>query len=174
MFNAKLLANLSRRVYNLVREYFQEELELESLYKLHKRMAELAGIHEEVYDCCVNTCVAYTRELQNATHCPNKSCKEPRYDSQGRSRCTFSHLPIEPRFVVMYKNPDEAARLSTRANWVHTPGEYSDVWDGQNYIHRLSERVVIDGIDAGHLFFSDNRDIAVGIMTDGFSVFKRQ
>ena len=48
-----------------------------------------------------------------------------------------------------------------------------DVFDGKNY-HRLwKQKVELDGKGYDHKYFADNRDIALGLSTNGFAPFKK-
>lgn len=49
-----------------------------------------------------------------------------------------------------------------------------DVFDGAHYLSLLEERVTIGDEKLGHFFFSDDRDIALGISFDRFCPFKRR
>ena len=55
----------------------------------------------------------------------------------------------------------------------HTPGVINDVFDGSNYHHLRNQHVKLDGKNYEHRYFGDNRDIALGLSTDGFAPFRR-
>jgi hypothetical protein len=61
-----------------------------------------------------------------------------------------------------------------RAKHKHVPGIISDVYDSENYRELLAKEVVLDGQSLGHPFFHDDRDVALGLATDGFSPFKNR
>ena len=48
------------------------------------------------------------------------------------------------------------------------------MFDGNHYCSLLGQKVEIDGQTALHTYFSDLRDIAFGLATDGFGPFKHQ
>ena len=50
----------------------------------------------------------------------------------------------------------------------------TDVFDSIHYHGLLRKRVIIDGQEASHTYFSDSRDIVLGLATDGFGPFKHQ
>ncbi|KAJ2913165.1 hypothetical protein MD484_g7253, partial [Candolleomyces efflorescens] len=53
------------------------------------------------------------------------------------------------------------------------PQVIKDVFDGELYRKLLKKRVIVDRHKQGHKFFSDDRDIALGICQDGFLIFQR-
>jgi len=63
--------------------------------------------------------------------------------------------------------------MSYRANYQRDSLHISDVFDGHQYWNLLSETVTIDGVPCNHRFFSEARDVAIGMMMDGFQIFKR-
>jgi hypothetical protein len=56
----------------------------------------------------------------------------------------------------------------------HKPGTVNDVFDGLHYRTLLDTHVVINDKEYPHKFFSDSRDIALALSTDGFAPFKRR
>src|SRR5882762_4242984 len=68
--NLRLMSNMSRSAFNQVRYSFSHKLHLDSLYISNRRLALLSGVTPRLIDCCVNSCIAYTRQYQNQTHCP--------------------------------------------------------------------------------------------------------
>ena len=54
--------------------------------------------------------------------------------------------------------------------YIPTPGEMSDVFDGENYKELMRKFVITDGNQLNHKFFSNGWDIALGGSTNGFQV----
>lgn len=50
----------------------------------------------------------------------------------------------------------------------------TDIFDGSHYQGLKRKDVILDGVNQGHRYFSDDRDIALGLSTDGFAPFKRR
>jgi hypothetical protein len=74
----------------------------------------------------------------------------------------------------MYTNPTKAKEMQYRAfEHEHTADKISDVFDSHIYRRLLGKRVAITGSHA-HCYFSDPRDITLGLSTDGFCPFKRR
>jgi len=57
---------------------------------------------------------------------------------------------------------------------VHEPGKSSDIFNGSNYRNLRREHVEVNGRRFEHRYFEDERDIALGLSTDGFAPFKRR
>jgi Transposase family tnp2 len=75
----------------------------------------------------------------------------------------------------MHANPIKAKEMQYRAfEHKHIAGKISDVFDSHIYRRLLGKRVVMGGTTASHEYFSDPRDIALGLSTDGFCPFKRR
>lgn len=141
------------------------------------RLQALSGFKPDRYDCCVNSCCCFAGEHKDRTKCPY--CGENRYifDCMGKkkSRKVFKYLPFIPRLISMYANPTKAKEARYRAfEHEHIQGKISDVFDSWIYRRLLGKRVVINGSTVPHRYFSDPRDIVLGLSTDGFCPFKRR
>lgn len=85
------------------------------------------------------------------------------------------YIPVIPRLIGMCSNASKMKDMRYRAEaHTHTPGRTTDVFDGDHYRSLLGKRVVIDGHETSHTYFSDPRDIALGLATDGFGPFKHR
>ena len=60
-----------------------------------------------------------------------------------------------------------------RAEYVHEPGIVRDVFDSSHY-QSLLKTIVPADMDHPFFHFSDERDIALGLSTDGFAPFKQR
>lgn len=56
----------------------------------------------------------------------------------------------------------------------HTPGTTTDIFDGTHYRHLRGRHVRVNGETLAHRYFSDSRDIALGLSLDGFAPFKKR
>jgi len=56
----------------------------------------------------------------------------------------------------------------------HVPKKTTDVFDSTHYRDLLHSKVTVDGKEIPYNFFSDSRDIALGLSTDGFAPFKKR
>lgn len=139
------------------------------------RLRFLSGFKPERYHCCINSCCCFVGPHNDGKQCPY--CHEERYkvDRNGKKkpRKVFNYLPIIPRLIAMYANTKKAQEMRYRGfEHEHTPGKINDVFDSQLYQNLLGKKVVIGEEEASHEYFSSPRDIALGLSTDGFSLFK--
>ena len=136
-----------------------------------KRVRSLAGFQPVRYSCCVNSCVCFVGPYEDLTECPN--CKEARFKADGKPRKNFDYLPVIPRLQAMLANSMHVEKMCYRANHEHEPGVIKDVFDGSHY-QSLLDTIVPAGEADPYFYFSDKRDIALGLSTDGFTPFKKR
>lgn len=137
-------------------------------------MIRLSGLEPVYYDCCVNSCCCFTGPFSKLKSCPYPDCHEPRFDSSGKPRKRFSYLPFTDRLIELFLSKERADRLDYRANFVFDPTKITDVFSSSQYRKRLEEMVTVAGKELGHRFFSDKRDIALGLAVDGFAPFRNR
>ncbi|KIY60624.1 hypothetical protein CYLTODRAFT_315278, partial [Cylindrobasidium torrendii FP15055 ss-10] len=138
------------------------------------RVTFLSGFKPEFYDCCPNSCVCYVAWNADLSECPH--CREPRFRADGTPRQKFMYLPIIPRLVQFAASKEMASSMRERANRSSSPDEISDIFDGTHYKNLCKENIRVRGQDVLPLrkYFSDLRDIALGLSTDGFCPHKRR
>jgi hypothetical protein len=73
----------------------------------------------------------------------------------------------------MSANAAHAEKMRYRAEFVHKPGVTKDVFDGSHY-QSLLDSTVPAGAAHPLFYFSDERDIALGLSTDGFAPFRKR
>lgn len=147
-----------------------------SAYILRARAKALAGIEPKRYDCCVNSCVCYAGHYGPLDKCPE--CNEPRYsehDSHGkrRPRRQFLYIPLIPRLLAFFESVHMAELLQYRSTHTHTPGVFTDIFDGEHYQQLRSTPITVRGrpVHPSANYFEDDRDIALGLSTDGYGIF---
>ncbi|KAH7905238.1 hypothetical protein BJ138DRAFT_977437, partial [Hygrophoropsis aurantiaca] len=146
---------------------------LPSLKQTKSRVNFLAGLEPQQYDCCLNSCIAFTGPHETLDTCPH--CREPRYNSSGRARKKFPYIPVIPRLVAFVGNPEMAQKMQYRSSGhAHDPGTVTDIFDGSWYQELCTKKVTINSNELKHNHFSDPRDIALGLSTDGFAPFRRR
>ena len=75
----------------------------------------------------------------------------------------------------MVANTSLATAMRYRAHeHVHVPSQISDIFDSEHYRSLLQKLVQVGDEELPAWFFSDPRDIALGLATDGFAPFKRR
>lgn len=161
---------------------------LPSVNALRNRMTFLSGVKPKVYHCCVKSCVCYTGQYKDLRSCPY--CKEARYHHDGKTpRKVFHYLPVTQRLKTYFSDEGTASKMQYRADY-KTRGsaldeesgldaealeDYWDIFDGDHYLSLLSKHVSInEGEALPHTYFSDKRDIALGLSFDGFCPFKKR
>ena len=65
-----------------------------------------------------------------------------------------------------------AEKMQYQSNHVHNPTKSTDIFDGTHYTLLLGKCVTIGNEELPMWFFSNPRDIALGLSTDGFCPFK--
>ena len=74
----------------------------------------------------------------------------------------------------MVSNSTYAKKMQYRSNRPSDPTKSTDIFDGTHYTSLLEKFVTIGDEQLPMWFFSDPRDIALGLSTDGFGPFKRR
>ena len=170
--NYKVSTNLGAKAYEKLPRAFPELSHLPSLQRLRSRITFLSGIKHVNYDCCKQSCCCFTGPYAELTTCP--FCTEPRFDASGHPRNVFSYIPLIPRLVNSYNDPQMKAQRMYRSEFQSEPGVMRDVFDSEHYKHLCQTYVTIGGDQLPYRFFSQPSDIALGISTDGFGPFKRR
>lgn len=170
IYTLKVEDHLSDRTFNRLPKAFPNTSH-DTLKMTKKRVRSLAGFRPVRYSCCVNSCVCFVGPYENLTECPN--CKEARCMANGKPRKYFDYLPITPRLRAMSANSAHAKKMRYRAEHIHDPGIVKDVFDSTHYQSLLKTIVDVPATDP-FFYFSDERDIALGLSTDGFTPFKKR
>ncbi|KAF7340818.1 hypothetical protein MSAN_02111100 [Mycena sanguinolenta] len=170
-FHLKLVSKMPRTAYNQMVYAFSHKMDLSSEWVMFHRMALLSGVEPRWFDCCPESCIAYTGAYSELTECPH--CNGPRFSPTGKSRRMFCYLPIIPRLQGFFQNPKTIERLLYRANYEHIPGEISDVFDCEHYRSLCDKQVILDGKTLPHKYFSNKYDICLGVCMDSDLLFKR-
>lgn len=176
-FKMQMMCHMPRKTFEYFRHTFRHKLNVSSEWKIIHRMAILSGIEPVWIDCCVNSCIAYTKSYKNNIDCHH--CHEPRYfpnpdSSIKKPRRRFAYLPIIPRLKGYFENPKMVQALKYRSSYEHIPGTYSDVFDGLGYRRLCRKNVEVDGKAYPHRYFSGENDIALSVCTDSYLLYKRR
>jgi hypothetical protein len=172
MFTYKVRSHLTDKSFNQLPFVFPNT-PVPTFAVASARVTFLSGIEPALYDCCLNSCCCFVGPHKSKTECP--FCQAPRFNAVGNARKRFTHIPVIPRLVALFKNNDYATKMQYRAHeHAHKPGFMTDIFDGEEYRSCLQRQVSVDGKEMGHTFFSNNRDIALGLATDGFAPFRKR
>ncbi|KDQ10980.1 hypothetical protein BOTBODRAFT_80503, partial [Botryobasidium botryosum FD-172 SS1] len=148
---------------------------LPSLAAIQTQMSRLSGVEPVYYDCCINSCLCFTGQYEKLAHCPFEDCNKPRFQSDGKTaRKRFSYLPFTPRLVQLFTSVESANIVDYRSSFKYDPSKNVDVFSGLRYQALLGKLVTADGKKLKHRFFSDRRDIALGLAVDGFCPFRNR
>ncbi|KAJ6472219.1 hypothetical protein C8R47DRAFT_953911, partial [Mycena vitilis] len=109
-----LLSNMSRTAFAHMRHAFRHKMDISSHWVIIHRIVILTRVEPRWYDCCPNSCIAYTAEYSHLTSCPFTTCKEPRFNANDKARRLFCYLPIIPRLQGFFNNPKTIESLSYR------------------------------------------------------------
>ena len=142
----------------------------DTLQVIEKHVQALSEFWSIWYSCCINNCVCFVRPYENLTKCPN--CKEIWYKASGTPRKCFEYLPLIPWLQAISANATHATKMHYQAKYVHKPSIIKNVFDSSHYQTLLDTPIAIDSSNP-FFFFSDPCDIALGLSTDGFSLFKQ-
>ncbi|KZV59349.1 hypothetical protein PENSPDRAFT_695215 [Peniophora sp. CONT] len=128
------------------------------------KIAELSQFRPVLYDCCIDSCAAFTGPHEKLEHCP--ICKKARYAGTGvnrRPRKNFRYLPIIPRLSAFAASRSMAEKRTYRA-YGHVPEEekIKDCQDSGHYQKLKRTHVIIDGKTLPHHYFQDPRDTSLG------------
>lgn len=174
-FNYFVTQGTTQEAYEALRSAFPELEDISSLYIAQKTVVKLSGLSPKYVDCCLNSCCCYTGKYKMLDRCPFPDCNEPRYDESGQPRKRFQYLPIIPRLIALFLDKSMAEKISYQHKYceVRDTEKVTDVFDGALYRELCEREVTMDGKTLPHWYFSDRRDIALGLSLDGFTPFKR-
>ncbi|CUA77976.1 hypothetical protein RSOLAG22IIIB_12956 [Rhizoctonia solani] len=169
----RLRTHFSRQTWEDLRHAFAEELDLPSSFVAWRRLRILSGLETHSYDCCVNSCVCFLGRYSALDACP--VCNERRLNTHGSPRRSFRYTPLIPQLRGLFRNPEMLEKLRYRltSEQRHRPGVIEDIFDSENY-RRLRATPLDPDEPEGYHFFDASTDIALGLSTDGFTLFKRR
>lgn len=175
-FAYKLKSHTSDHDFQYIPYAFTSEPPLPGLSKIRSRITFLSGFKPEVYDCCPHSCCCYLGPYAELTACP--FCKEDRYQSNSKKpRKRFTYIPIIPRLIAFARNKEYATKMQYRHQYCSTEareGISADIFDGTHYKELCETHVTVNTKTLPCKYFSDPRDIALGLSTDGFAPFNKR
>ncbi|KAJ7266112.1 hypothetical protein C8J57DRAFT_1469942 [Mycena rebaudengoi] len=167
-FRLKMLSSMSHEVFAQMRHAFRSKLEISSHWVMIHRVAILSGVTPVWYHCCVNSCMAYTGEHSDLIACRYSDCQEPRFTAVGKPHTAYSATsPSFPDFKDTSPTP-------RRHNYKRIAGSISDIFDSEHYRTLCTKKVVVDGKELPHRYFSGKNDIALGFCSDSYLLFERR
>ena len=119
---------LTRRAYNGLMKLTRNPMSLRSEYVADRILECASKLSFQIYDCCVQSCVCFAGEFENATICP--ICEEPCYDQRKKARNRFHYIPIIPWLQAMFRDPTTIELLLHRVWCESDSNTIEDVLDG--------------------------------------------
>ncbi|KAF5337458.1 hypothetical protein D9758_018018 [Tetrapyrgos nigripes] len=149
------------------------QLPLPKLDGIRSRVTALSSVVPRLFDCCPNSCCAYTGHHADLDTCPY--CHEKRFRANGKPRKQFTYIPLIPRLQAFTRSTDMVEKMQYRAReHKHKAGHLNDIFDGTTYRKLRRRHVHINHTPLPHKYFEDERDCALGLSTDGFAPHKRR
>jgi len=169
-------SQLTNKWFSMIPETWPEISQFHSEHVLWTKAKGLAGVKPHQFDCCVGSCVCFAGHYAPLQKCP--CCNEPRYkgvDRHGKPkpRSQFSYIPLVPCLIAYLGSPAVALAMQYRSQFENVPGSFRDVFDGTNYQTLRKSPITVHGepISPPANYFEDPRDIALGLLTDGYGIF---
>ncbi|KAG8730070.1 hypothetical protein FRC10_003162 [Ceratobasidium sp. 414] len=103
-FNYKVKNDITVRAYVRLPRAFHEIKDLPNAFITKSRMAVLAGIRGALFNCCIDSCIAFTGRYAALRECPH--CGKDRYNTRGTARKQFRYIPLIPRLINLFHNPE--------------------------------------------------------------------
>ncbi|QRV81018.1 Transposase family tnp2 [Ceratobasidium sp. AG-Ba] len=171
---ARLRTHLPREVYDDIRLNVCDDLKLPSDFVAWRRLKVLArGLESHAYDSCVNSCCCFLGQYRDDQQC--RFCNEARFNANGQPRRVFHYTPLIPQLIGLFQSADSIKNMRHRVKleaWrAEHPGVFEDVFDGEVYCTLRRTRLRADD---PYRYFDSPDDIALGLGTDGFNMFKRR
>jgi len=163
---------MSQSAFKQLQFSFRNRLALPSEYIIFRRIATLSEVIQVKYDCCPNSCIAYTGKYSILPSCP--FCKESRLNARGKPHQQFTYFPLIPHLQGFFQSVEMMDLLRYRARFTQNSGTITNVFDGIHYQNLLKEFVMIDRKKLSHRYFSDPHDLALGLCTDSYMLSKRR
>lgn len=169
LFEIKRDHNVPRAAHQAYMEFFKSHIRDHSKPLLIpttlKRLVEVTGIQHTQFDCCINSCMAFTgHSYAQLTHC--LYCQEARHFSGNnpRARKTVDYIPFIHRLRQQYANPIYAETMQKYMEFLKPLGgdKRRDIWDGS----------LIQDLKTQKGLFKEITNIAMGFSTDGVRVFQ--
>nr|GAT46989.1 predicted protein [Mycena chlorophos] len=166
----KVYGNVPRAKFNMMRGAFVHKMIIDSEYVILRQLSLLVGSCAVWYDCCINTCMAYTGPDTEADDC--RYCHEARFKRNGKPRRTWCYFRLIPRLQALFQDPEIVKLLRYRYTYQSFPGFLNDFFGGRVYERMRNTPVVVDGQQLPYCYFSGKNDIALSFASDSFLIYE--
>ncbi|CEL61297.1 hypothetical protein RSOLAG1IB_12422 [Rhizoctonia solani AG-1 IB] len=174
-FNFFVQQKTSVRTHEALREAYcrrTTHTNIPSLKEIRRQMLALSALKPVEFHCCRNSCVCFTGYLNDILECPY--CHSPCLNPAGAPYAVFSHIPLTPQLLVMFRNPLTYEKLLYRSRHLKDSKTIKDVFDGLLYEYLCKTCVSVDGKRFPFKHFEDFRELALMLMLDGMAPFKKR
>ncbi|KAJ3506832.1 hypothetical protein NLJ89_g6648 [Agrocybe chaxingu] len=171
-FKLLMVSKMPRIAFKQMRFAFQHKLDISSHYVILHRLAVLSRVVPIWQDCCVNSCMAYTKNASDDEFC--SYCGEDRWNDVKKPRRMFCYIPMIPRLQRMFSDPETCDRLMYRHEYKISKDTISDVFDSRHYQNLCRSYVTVNGKQFSYKYFSDKHDLALSICFDSYLLYKRR
>lgn len=166
----------TRESFDHLRFLLGDRIDVGSEFRALRIMSKVSGLSPIAIDCCIKACMAFTGKYEALNKCLH--CNAPRYNAQKRPQNKFHYIPLIPQLTSFFQNLDLKKLLSHRHDFEYDPSTISDFFSTDRYRALLQTRVKIEDEDSithtlDHCHFSDPRDIAFTLYSDGVQLFKK-
>ena len=170
LFNLKARYSVSDKCFSELLSFLEELLpegnEIpKSMYEAKKTLSTL-GMDYEKYHACPNDCILYRNEWKDSVCCPIcevsrwKKKKNSNEDMVGIPAKALWYIPIIPRLIRLFRNPNHAKSLTWHANERVEDGKLRHPADAPAWKK-------VD--DMWPEFAAESRNIRFGLCTDGIN-----
>ena len=143
-----------------------------SLYAVRELAKRHGRLHPQKIDICPHSCMAYTGEYEDLTHCchekDNTICGEARYRRRGKARSQMVYISFLDAITAMFANAETATMLRQRDKTLqqvlhllhqgtNAMRTYADFADSEVHCHQYTTLKLFQG----------ERDVALALSTDG-------
>ncbi|XP_039140530.1 uncharacterized protein LOC120277753 [Dioscorea cayenensis subsp. rotundata] len=170
----KVSANAVDKLLQIMKKWFPKGNKVPSSYNDCKKVSRDLGLSYERIDACVNDCILYWKNYENAQSCP--TCGESRWENDGKMRnMTNEHdgrknipqkvlryFPLTPRLQRLYMSYNIAKDM----RW------HKEKPCNNELMGHPVDSPAWKSFDATHpIFAADPRNIRLGLASDGFNPF---
>jgi hypothetical protein len=175
-FNYFVMQGTTREAYKALWSAFLELEDIRLIYITQKTTARLSGLSPQYIDCCVNLCCCYTGKYETLDCCSFPDCNEPRCDKSKQPQKKFQYLPIMPQLIALFLDKATTEKMGYQHKYckMRDTKNITNIFDGTLYRKLCEQEVTANGKTFPHRYFSDHRDIALGLSLDGSAPFKRR
>jgi hypothetical protein len=136
---------VSRKKQQEIKEFFQRhfpDISLPTIWRINEKLSSHTGIRPVWYDCCINSCMAFTGDATNDAHCTalkdkpkptGRRCNARYFEGTVKPRKRWLYIPLLPRLIRQFKSEQADVLSEYRASFDDpTPGrDFCDIFNGQ-------------------------------------------